>query len=452
MLDLISQIPLIGGVIAVALPFVFVLSIVIFVHEMGHYLVGRWCGIHALKFSLGMGPVLMHRYDKHGTKWQLAAIPIGGMVQFLGDADGASRADFDKLAGMDDATRKKTFHGAAVWKRALTVAAGPVTNFLLSALVFAGLAMTHGLVSDKLVIGEVRQLPGIENPLMPGDRILSANGEEITTFGGVYDVARKMDIPGPMQMVVERGGETKELTVPYVMPPLVGDATLFGAARKAGLLENDFITAINGEPVTAFRELLAAVENSQGNALQLSINRDGKEISIPVAPKVTEFETEDGSYDKNYRIGVALNAIYFPQLERLGPLDAAEHGVMQVYSVLSRSLNAMKQIILGGLSAKNLQGPLGIAQISGDQAKRGFVELIFLIGIISTAVGLVNLFPVPILDGGHLCLFAYEAVTGKAPTERALQMIMPVGLAMVVLLMLFATYNDLIRLVEQFTS
>ncbi|MHA3913360.1 RIP metalloprotease RseP [Halovulum sp. GXIMD14793] len=452
MFELFSTIPFIGPFLFYCIAFVFVLSIVIFVHEMGHYLVGRWCGIHAVKFSIGMGPVLASTYDKRGTKWQVAAIPIGGMVQFLGDADGASRADTEELADMDEETLKKSFHGSAIWKRMATVAAGPVANFILSAVVFAVLAMSIGLRSEKPLIGEVLELPGVENPLEPGDIIQSVNGKEVATMQAVFEAASEMEVPAPMQMRILRDGAELNLTVPYVMPALVGRAEIFTAARKAGIQGGDLITAIDGEEVVAFRQLLAAVEASEGKELKLTIQRDGEELIIPVAPKATEYETEDGTFATNYRIGVSLSSIYSTVMERLAPVDAIKFGVWRVYDVARSSLNAVWHIITGGLSAKNLQGPLGIAQLSGEQAKLGFAELIFLVGVISTAVGLVNLFPVPILDGGHLCFFTWEAITGKPPTEKAMQMIMPVGLAMVVLLMLFATYNDLLRLVEQFSS
>lgn len=452
MFDLIFGIPVIGVPLGTVIAFIFVLSIVIFVHEMGHYLVGRWCGIHAVKFSLGMGPVLASRTDKHGTKWQLAAIPIGGMVQFLGDADGSSRADFDELAGMDEETLKKSFHGAAVWKRMAAVAAGPVANFLLSIVVFGALAMTVGVESEEPIIGGVIELPELDNPLQAGDRLISANGQQVTDITDVFKIAKAMTVPGPMQITVLRDGVETDLTVPYVMPPVIGDTVPFGAAEKADIQSGDFITAIDGQPVIAFRQLLAAVESSEGNALDLTIIRDGQTLVVPLAPELTEFETAEGGFTEGYRIGVTLNGIYSPMIVQLSPADALRHGALRTYGVIANSLNAIRHIVTGELSAKNLQGPLGIAKLSGDQAERGLLQLIFWVAVISTAVGLVNLFPVPILDGGHLCFFAWEAITGKPPTEKAMQMIMPVGLAMVVLLMLFATYNDLLRLVDQFTS
>ena len=452
MIELISSIPLIGGFLSVVVPFIFVLLIVVYVHEMGHYLVGRWCGIHAETFSLGMGPVLASRIDKHGTKWQLAAIPIGGLVKFLGDADGASTADHDALADMDASTRSKTFHGASVLRRALTVAAGPVFNFILSILVFGSLLMYQGTASEDPVLGEVVEIPGVDNPLRAGDRLLSANGQPISTLVDFYDIGKEMAVPGPLQVVVLRDGAEMTLEAPYPALPLIYQVVPFSAASRSDIQSGDFITAIDGVPISSFNELLNAVETSDGKTLNLDMLRDGERISVALAPTPEPVELEDGSFTENWRIGVSLNPVYYPEKDYPGPIEGLKLGTLEVYNFISSSLNSIKHIFLGNLGADNLQGPIGIAQISGAQAEQGLVALIYLIGFISTAIGLINLFPVPVLDGGHLCFFAYEAVAGRPPSQKAMNLIMPVGLAMVLLLMLFATYNDLVRLATQFMS
>lgn len=452
MIELISSIPLIGGLLAVVIPFIFVLAIVVFVHEFGHYIVGRWCGIHAVTFSLGMGPVITSRVDKHGTKWQLAAIPIGGLVKFLGDADGASNADLEALAKMDEATKAKSFHGAAVWKRMLTVAAGPVFNFALSIFIFTGLVLYTGVPTEEPELGKVFEISGVENPLHSGDIFVSAQGQPITEIADLYKISREMQAPGAMDVSIRRDGELMELSVPYPSPPLIDQIAPFSAAGRADLRSGDYITAIDGVAIVSYVELLAAVEGSEGKPLALDILRDGEAIKISLAPTSEPVQTEDGEFTENWRIGVSLTPIYYPQGHTPGVFKALGLGAKEVLRVITGSLSSIKHIFLGNLSAKNLQGPIGIAQISGSQAAVSLIALISFIGVISTAVGMINLFPIPILDGGHLCFFAYEAVTGKPPGEKAMGLIMPVGLAMVLLLMLFATYNDLVRLATQFMS
>lgn len=213
-MDLIASIPFFGGFLSTVLPFVVVLGIVVAVHEYGHYIVGRWCGIHAEVFSMGFGPVIWSRRDRRGTLWQLAALPLGGYVKFLGDSDGASRADPGALAELSPAERARSFHGASVGRRMLTVLAGPAANFLLTAVIFTGLSMWQGVPTERPTIGTIADLPGVEQPLRAGDVVLAVNGRDIDAFSDLYKIADEMPEPGPLHLLVERDGRSSISTRP----------------------------------------------------------------------------------------------------------------------------------------------------------------------------------------------------------------------------------------------
>ena len=444
-MDFIADLPVVGGFLSSALAFVVVLGIVVFVHEYGHYIVGRWCGIHADTFSLGFGKRLYSWVDKRGTRWQIAALPLGGYVRFLGDADGSSRADEAAMAEMDEELRARSFHGAAVWKRMATVAAGPFANFLLSAAVFAGLVMVTGVATERPVVGTLGDVPGIEQTVEPGDLILSVNGKPIDQFDQIYEIAQEMEVPGPLALEVERDGRVLDAISAYPLPPLVFGVEPLSPAQNAGLKAGDFIRYADGVTLNAFGDLRDVVMASGDKTIVLEIVRDGSPVSLEITPRLREMVTRDGEVDRRVMIGVTSDALIYPPTERLGVFAALWHGAGKVVEVIDMSLTGLKHIILGNLGAENLQGPLGIAQISGQSATQGWTSFIGLIAIISTAIGMLNLFPIPVLDGGHLVMHAYEAVAGRPPAERFMRIAMSIGLAMVLLLMVFATYNDVMR-------
>jgi len=446
-LDFISDLPLIGGFLSTAIAFVAMLSVVVFVHEYGHYIVGRWCGIRAETFSLGFGPVLTRWRDKRGTVWQVAALPLGGFVKFVGDADGSSRADPEAMAQMDADTRAHSFHGVAVWKRMLTVAAGPVANFILSAVIFAGLFMWRGDPVEMPYVGEVLQIEGVDQTLREGDLILSAEGQRVESYAEVIELVRAMDPPGPMQMQVERDGAVVPLTVPYPLPPLVNSVEISTPAARAGLEQGDLILSIAGQPIQSFGQLRDTVLESGDTTLPMTVLREGQVLDIEITPRVREIMEADGSISRRALIGITGDILFQPQTRSLGLFAAAQAGVVQVYDVIAMSLTGIKHILTGELGADNLSGPIGIAQVSGQAATHSLFGFIGLVATISTAIGLLNLFPIPVLDGGHLVMHAYEAIARRPPAEKVMRLLMTVGLAMVLLLMVFATYNDLMRLV-----
>ena len=445
-MELIAELPVIGGFLSSALAFVVVLGIVVFVHEYGHYIVGRWCGIHAETFSLGFGPVIKSWHDKRGTKWQVAALPLGGFVKFLGDADGSSREDEAAMAAMSDADRERSFHGASVGRRMATVAAGPFANFILSTFVFAGLVLYQGIPVETPDVGTVSQVPGVETTLQAGDKVLTLNGEPVEAFTDIYSLAQDMDPPGPLNLTVLRDGTEVEVISAYPLPPLVFQVEPLSPAYNAGLKPGDYIAVADGKPMSAFRQLRDTVMASGDRTIDLEVIRDGAPLTLAITPKEREIVDRDGNVERRVMIGITGDALLYPVTVTPSVPGAIWHGMTRVVEVVDMSLTGIGHIVMGNLGADNLQGPLGIAQISAQSATQGWISFIGLIAVISTAIGMLNLFPIPVLDGGHLIMHAYEAVAGKPPAEKFMRVAMTVGLGMVLLLMVFATYNDVMRL------
>lgn len=447
-MEWLASIPLIGSPMVTILAFIMLMGVVIAIHEYGHYIVGRWCGIHAEVFSFGFGPVLWSRVDKRGTKWQVAAMPLGGYVKFLGDRDAASTGATDDFDEMGDYDRQRSFPAAAIWKRFLTVLAGPVFNFILSAVIFTGLVMWQGVATDRPTVGEIAPLP-YDNPLQTGDIILAINDTEVTGYetlsNAVLAIVESGDT-GSITMRVLREESALEITVPYFYVPLVSSVTPLTPAYKAGIKEGDVVLSANGESINSFGELRNAVEASQDQEILLKVWRAGDVLDLAITPELVDYPNGEGGFDQRVLIGVGGQFYFDSATETPSLLLALEIGVMRVYAVMDSSLNGLKHMILGNISVKNLQGPIGIAQISSATVQSGAFDFIALIAVISTAIGLLNLFPIPVLDGGHLVTYIYEAFSGKPPNPRFLQAVMAIGMVLLLSMMLLASYNDIMRL------
>ncbi|MEM7470153.1 MAG: RIP metalloprotease RseP [Pseudomonadota bacterium] len=441
-MDVIGMIPSMGGIAGTIAAFIVALSVIVAIHEYGHYIVGRWCGIHAEVFSLGFGPVLYSRYDKRGTKWQLAALPFGGYVKFLGDADAASGKDEEAMVGLSDTERARTMHGAALWRRSATVAAGPVFNFILSILVFAGIFLFSGTVSEDPVIGEVKPNPGQEELFVTGDRLLSVGGVETPDLAKFYEVARDTTPAETVGYVVERDGREVAFDSVYPFPPVLDQLQPQSAAMSAGLQVGDVITSVDGDAVWALSEVQERIQAGEGAPAELIVWRDGTLLDITLTPRRTDLPV-DGGFESRWLIGFSGGAFFEPPRVTLGAGDALTGGVTQTWFVITSSLSGLWHMITGAISSCNIQGPIGIAQTSGDMASQGLQEFIWFIAVLSTAVGLLNLFPIPVLDGGHLVFHAYEGVAGRPPSDKALNVMMTTGLVLLLSLMLFALSNDL---------
>ncbi|MFC7703743.1 RIP metalloprotease RseP [Plastorhodobacter daqingensis] len=442
-MDIIGLIPSFGSLLYTVAAFVIALSIIVAVHEYGHYIVGRWSGIHAEVFSIGFGPVLFSRVDRRGTRWQVAALPLGGYVKFLGDSDAASGRDGAALSGMDAATQRHTMHGAPLWARAATVAAGPVFNFVMSILVFAGFFLVQGVATDQPVVGQLTPLPSEAQGLRQGDRILAIEGQDTPDYTRFYAVTETLTPAPSVEYLVQRDGQQLRVEGPFPLPPLVGAVQPQSAASSVDMQPGDVVLSIDGTPVHAFSELRARVAATEGAPLLLEVWRNGEVFDLALAPRRMDMPTAAGGFETRWLIGITGGPAFSPETRRPGAFEAMGQGAQQTWFIARTSLSGLWHMVTGAISSCNLRGPIGIAETSGAAAAQGIGAFIWFIAVLSTAVGLLNLFPIPVLDGGHLVFHAWEAVTGRPPSERALRILMTAGLALLLTLMVFALTNDI---------
>lgn len=443
-MDILGLIPSFGNFAWTVIAFVAALLIIVAVHEYGHYIVGRWSGIHSEVFSLGFGPVLASRVDRRGTRWQVAALPFGGYVKFLGDANAASGKDGEAIAALGATERRHTMHGAPLWARAVTVAAGPMANFIFSIVVFAGFFMVSGIATDQPVVGSLKPTPFAAQSLLPGDRIMAVNGSatpDLDSFVAVVDALPPA--PSAEYRVMRAGSETV-VQGPYPFPPVVDAVQPQSAAMDAGLRAGDVVLSVAGQPVTAFAEMRTIVGASDGKPLPLAVWRDGTTLDVTLTPRRMDLPTADGGFETRWLIGLSGGLVFVPETRTPGPVEAAKLGVQQSYAIIKTSLSGLSYMVRGAISACNLRGPIGIAESSGAAASQGAASFVWFLALLSTAVGLMNLFPIPVLDGGHLVFHAWEAVTGKPPSDLALRILMTTGLVLLLGLMGFALSNDLL--------
>ncbi|MFE1598824.1 RIP metalloprotease RseP [Methylobacterium sp. ID0610] len=372
-----------GSLLYIVPSFLFVLTVVVFIHELGHFLVGRWCGVGVTSFSIGFGPELAGFTDRHGTRWKLSAIPLGGYVKFVGDQNGASVPDPDSIARMSAAERAVSFHTQNVWKRIAIVAAGPIANFLLAIAVFAG---------------------------------------------SIYAVGR------------------------HEVAPRVSGVQAGSAAERAGFQVGDVVQAINGRAVTNFADMQRIVSGSGGERLVIRVDRGGAPATIEAVPDTVQEKTPFGTHRLG-RLGIqGPRDAADVKLVRYDALDSLRIGTAETYYVVERTFDYIGKLVTGRESADQLSGPMGIARVSGQAAKvGGLAAVVGLIAVLSVSIGLINLFPVPLLDGGHLMFYAIEILRGRPLSERAQEIGFRIGLALVLMLMLFATWNDIVQIGASWT-
>ena len=439
-MELTQLLPQFGNVAFTIIAFILALSIIVAIHEYGHYIVGRWSGIHAEVFSLGFGPVLFSKVDRHGTRWQVAALPFGGFVKFLGDANSASVGSTE----VPLVDKRSTMMGAPLWARFATVLAGPVFNFILSLLVFGAVIMGQGQIADPMRIAALQPLPpGMGQDMRPGDQITALNGVPTPTLQSLTAIEADLPLSGMISYTVLRDGTEIQVQGPHPFPPLVLGVAPGSAAYDAGLQVNDVITAVDGTPVWSFDQLVQIVIGGEGKAMLLSVWRGGEEVSFTLVPRRADLPTAGGGFETRWLVGVSGGLVFELQTETPSLLDTVTMAFGQLWNIVVGSLSGLYHMVTGAISSCNLSGPVGIAQASGAMAAQGAVSFIWFVGVLSAAVGLMNLFPIPILDGGHLVFFAYEAVTRRKPGVQALNVLMVAGLALVLFMTLFALANDL---------
>jgi regulator of sigma E protease len=367
-----------GGLAGYIVPFLFVLTIVVFFHELGHFLVARWCGIKVLAFSIGFGPEIIGFNDRYGTRWKIAAVPLGGYVKFFGDDNAASVPDQAAAATMSEEEKKDSFAFQPVGSRAAVVVAGPVANFILAIAIFAGIFM---------VIGK----------------------------------------------------QTTTARVDTVQPN--------SAASAAGFKPGDMVLAIDGQKIESFADMQRIVSVSAGELLKIEVERGGVPVALQARPQLKEIKDNFGNV---HRLGVlGISRSMAPgdiKTQKMGPVTAVIAGAQETWYVVDRTLSYMGGVIVGREAADQLGGPIRIAQVSGQVATAGFGALVHLTAVLSISIGLLNLFPIPLLDGGHLLFYGIEAARGRPLSERAQEVGFRIGLAIVVVLMIFATFNDILHL------
>lgn len=369
-----------GGVTGSLLPFLFVLTIVVFFHELGHFLVARLCGVRVLVFSVGFGPELIGFNDRHGTRWKISAIPLGGYVKFFGDEGAASTPDTETVAAMTAGERRVSFHHQSVARRSAIVAAGPIANFLLAIVIFAAIFVFYGKPSTTARVDSVQP---------------------------------------------------------------------DSAAAAAGFVTGDVVVAIDGRKIETFAEMQRVVSISAGQTLEITVNRGGAPVILKAKPALREVKDNFGNVHRIGVLGITRSmGAGDAQLEKVPAVKALWLGTEETWFVIERTLSYLGGVIIGREAADQLGGPIRIAQVSGQVATAGFVALIHLAAVLSVSIGLLNLFPIPLLDGGHLLFYAIEAARGRPLSERAQEMGFRFGLAVVLMLMIFATFNDIIHLID----
>lgn len=423
--------------------FVIALSIIVAIHEYGHYIVGRWCGIHAEVFSLGFGPVLASRTDKRGTKWQIAAIPFGGYVKFLGDAD-ASSVRSDGGAGLSPEERRHTMAGAPLWARAATVAAGPIANFILTFLVLAAMLLTLGIADGEPTVGKVTPTPWAGEMLQEQDKVIALNGTATPDYDSFIDVVGKLPRAASVEWKVLRDGKEISFTGPHPQPALVGVVTVKSAAVDAGLQAGDVITRAGGREILTFSDLQDVVFNSDGKPVPISVWRAGETFDLTITPRPRDLPLPEGGFERRWLMGLQSAMVFEPATRPAGLWETITGAASGMWGMTTTTFAGLGAMIVGSISTCNMSGVIGMAETMGDAAKAGPETFFTMIAVLSLGIGILNLLPIPVLDGGHLVFHAYEAVTGRPPSDRALKALMSVGLTLLLGLMAFALLQDLI--------
>ncbi|WP_136645428.1 RIP metalloprotease RseP [Tabrizicola sp. YIM 78059] len=432
-----------GGTAWTVFFFIVALSIIVFVHEYGHYIVGRWSGIHAEVFSIGFGPVLFSHRDRRGTRWQIAAIPFGGYVKFLGDADASSVRPVN-MPGLSPAERRHTMAGAPLWARSATVAAGPVANFILTFVLLAGILMVAGLPREEPTVGELRALPFGGAELQTGDVILAIEGQPTPDLPSLGALAGVLPDKLTVTYTIRRGDRQMDVGGPHPFPAVVGQVIIRSAAMDAGLQAGDVILRAGGQEVTTFRQLPDIVAQSKGAPVPLTVWRNGQTFELTLVPRIRSVADETGAFVERYQIGIASGMAFVPATRSPGLIESMSLAVAQMWGMTVTTFSGLWHIITGAISSCNFSGAIGIAETMGDAARNGTESFVGMLAVLSLGIGIINLFPIPVLDGGHLVFHAYEAVMRRPPSERALRVLMTIGLTIVLSLMLFALSRDIL--------
>jgi regulator of sigma E protease len=443
--------------------FLLLLGPLVTIHELGHYLVGRWFGVKADAFSIGFGKELAGWTDRRGTRWKLSLLPLGGYVQFAGDMSPVSQPSEEWMA-LPPEERAKTFQAQPLWQRTLIVAAGPVTNLLFAVAIFACFNMAYGRVlSSTEVFGFDEVSDARDAGVRAGDRIVAIDGHKVasefdvsthvTAYPGrtvkldIERAGQMLRIPVKLQPRIESDpfgnkGTVGELGVDFTAP-VVGRFIADSAAKAAGIEAGDRIAAVDGTAIASYHEVGALVRPHPGKTVQVTIARPGRTFVVPVTLGAIDAPGPDG---RKTRVGL-LGVMPSPgETVRVGPVEAVTMGVGQSAEVVQMMAAGIGQIFTGERSVRELGGPVKMAQLSGEQLSLGWDSFVSFVALISINLGFINLLPIPALDGGHLAFYAAEAVRRKPVGPRSQEWAFRTGVALVLALMLFVTINDIASL------
>ena len=439
--------------------FIVVIGLLILIHELGHFVVARLSGVGVERFSIGFGPVLW-RYKGPETEYCLSAVPMGGYVKMMGDDENPIEA-----GGTGHVDPAKAFHAKPLWMRFLIVFAGPGMNFVLAAVIFAVVFMTVGRPVIPATVGRLTEGgPAAAAGLGVGERIVKVNGRAVQYWDDVLRVVQ--DGGGaPLRLTVAGRDGEREVTVtpaltkardlfgeekeawdlgarPYE-PPSIGDVVTGYPAANAGLRGGDLVESVEGRPVASWEDLAEAINKRAGQPTRLSVRRGSETLAVTVTPVAVKDRGPNGKEVEVGRIGISRNVA--TTYARSDPLTALGEGATYTARVTVLTAVGLYKIVVGQLDRSNIGGPIQIAVAAGEQARQGMAALAFFTAVISVNLALLNLLPVPMLDGGHLLFFACEAVLGRPLSIRKREVAQQVGFVLLMLLMVYAVYNDLAR-------
>jgi regulator of sigma E protease len=439
--------------------FLVVLGVLVAFHELGHFLAARWVGVKVLKFSIGFGPKLFGRQAGE-TEYLVSAVPLGGYVKLFGEDEAEATTPED---------RRRSFFHQGLWGKVLIVAAGPGFNFILAYLIFAGWLSTGA----PLFVPTFRDLSADVEALIPGspavtagmeigDQVITVNGKDISTKTELLDVVAKSN-GQPIALEIRRNGQIKPLTVTPVrvsgeaaageephytigveeMPPLVTSVMHGLPASTAGIQAGDRVLSIEGQPIYTWAQMTTQVKEHPQKPLRMEVLRDGRRVALTVTP-TAEKVTANGQTVEIGKIGISGPGRSLMRSDNA--LEALYHGLGATWGWTELTAIGLYKMIVGDISSKNIGGPLTIANISGEAAAQGASSVVFLIAILSINLGVLNLLPIPILDGGHLLFFLIEGILRKPLGERQREIAQQMGLVLLVGVMIFAFWNDLERI------